>query len=451
MSKSAIKIQPYHRTRNRNWLTSITGRAFMYSVKNGVMTVVADFPRFYLHSNKVVITDMVTPGYETIVARGGIVNTPMNSESWSYTDGCGGFSGHYVDGQTTAHWTEDKTGTFYFGVPNPAPHGINLPNLRAYVQTQCLASARTSSLQGFVALAEGKKTLSMLMHPLSAAASVLQYIAQVRAGGKNLVISSIGRTLIINGKRFQNPNWRYNGPGRLVKPPKTSIVIPAGKAISGAVLANNLGLRPLMMDIEAFLKGIPNSHQNDRATYRSKLSDSWKTTDVWNVSVAGITFKLEQTTEVKATVRAMVMVRDKFNVLQDFGMSVCDLPSTFWELVPYSFLFDYFVNIGDLLAAQRAMATQDILCTSVSTTLDTVVTRKVLETKLPVPYILDSGVSGESRLTCTAKSREVGFSDVGIAYRPVLQIARPTVLQNTLSLIVQSLAAIGGKRPRTFF
>jgi hypothetical protein len=154
---------------------------------------------------------------------------------------------------------------------------------------------------------------------------------------------------------------------------------------------------------------------------------------------------------VKAKVRAMMMVRDKFDVLQDFGMSVHDLPLSFWEIVPFSFLYDYFVNIGDLLAAQRAIETQDVLCASVTTTIDTVVTQTVLETVLPLPYMLDSGVTGSSRYTHTAKVRDIGFNHVGFAYRPVSQVLRPTVVQNTLSLIVQSLAAIGGKRPKTFY
>jgi len=451
MKKHTSTKAPYSRTRNRNWLVPISGAAYMYSEANGVRTVVADYPRFYLHENKVELFDWVTPGYEKLVANGKIINNPMHSECWSYTDGIGGFTGHYTSGDTYAHWSETKTGTFYFGVPTPATHGINIANLQQYVQTKCLASAQTSSLQGLVAIGEGHKTLQMIMHPLSAFASLIQHVAQLRAGRKNIAISSRGRTLTINGRVFKNPNWRYNGPGRLVRPPATNIVIPAGKAISGAVLANNLGLRPLMMDLEAFLKDIPNAHQNARNTFRSKLSDSWSTTVITDRSIAGIAFKIRTTTEVKATVKAMCMTRDKFDILQDFGMSVYDVPSAMWEFIPYSFLVDYVVNVADLLAAQRALQTQDILCASVSTTIDTVVTESVLSAILPAPYILDTGVSGSSQLTCTAKTRTVGFDNVGFAYRPVSQVARPTVIQNTLSLIVQALTSIGGKRARTFY
>lgn len=290
----------------------------------------------------------------------------------------------------------------------------------------------------------------MLLNPLSAFSSVIQHVAQLRAGRKNLVISSIGRTLTINGKKFLNPNWRYKGPGKLVRPPKTNIVIPFGKAISGAVLANNLGLRPLLMDLEAFLKQVPNSHEKERRTHRATASDVSSSSQSTAKTVSTVKFTYTDTTTVTTTVRATCLVEDKFNVLEDLGMSVYDIPGAAWELIPYSFLVDYLVNIGALLDAGRARLTQKFLAECLVTTVETVTTRTMSGFSLPSPWVLDYPAVGSATLTTIWKHRELGLN-AGFAYRPVSQILKPSRIQNILSLIVQNLAGLNPGRKRTPF
>lgn len=450
-SKRKPHRSPYSRSRSLGGFVTLVGRALQYSDGPSGHSVAVDLKRLLLVPTPWTIDDVVTPGYEQLIAEGKIINNPLRTVKTTYVDGVSGFTGTYTSGSTTYTWIEEKYGPVRFGPPRVLPHGINVANLRTYVETQCLASATTSSLQGLVAIAEGKKTLQMLVSPLSSISSLLTYLVKLRQGRKNIAILSRGRTLIINGRTFRNPNFYYRGPGKLVKVPSGTVVVPAGTAISGAILANNLGLRPLMMDLEAFLKDIPQAHQEDRKSFRKKLSDTWKNVTYDTYVSSGCSFPVKITTDVEVLVRSVVMVKDKIDILQDFGMSVFDIPSAAWELIPYSFILDYFINLGDVLGAQRALSTQDILACSTTTRTTTTVTREWLAGTLALPYKMVSNVHGTDVWSSVEKDRRTYFEQ-GLAYRPISTVFRPTVVQNLLSLIVQNLAKLNpGKRSRSPF
>lgn len=442
---------PYSRTRNLNGFTTVVGRAQQFSDGSMGHKIYADFQRIKLVPTKHETTDIVTPGYERKIAAGKIINNPYSTVKTAYADGSSGFVGSYTSGSNVYTWSEDRVGCLYFGIPSAEPHSINVRNLQTYTETACLASATTSSLQGLVALGEGKKTLAMLANPLRSLSQLTSYLGRLRAGNKNIAIASRGRTLIINGRSFRNPNFYYRGPGKLVKVPTGTVVVPAGTAISGSILANNLGLRPLMMDIEAVLKDIPQAHQQDRVSYRKKLGDESTKSVTKTYSSSGVVFQALETTETKVLVKSSVLVQDRFDIPLDFGVSLYDIPSAAWELIPYSFVLDYFINIGDVLGASRAELTQKILAYSTVTETSIKVTRQWLGCTLPLPYIASKQVQGTEVYTSDTKVRRTYF-ERGLAYRPISRVFRPTVVQNLLSLIVQQLAGLNaGKKLRTPF
>lgn len=453
--KKPFAVRPDRtRFRTRSYVQPFIGRYRnkLFNTSTGVVTYDYDTPRTFLVSQKEEMVDSISPGYERIVSLGGICAHPMSMVKQQYSAADSGFALRITSGTSQQDYSEDAFFPHLSGKLNHVPHGINVENLINLAQTKCLSNVRTSSFMGIVAAAELSKTMRMIISPLSAVAPLLSYVSQLRRGNVNLAIQNRGRTLTVNGRKFTRPGYQgYKGPGRLIKPPSGNIVVPSGSAISGAVLANNLGLRPLMMDLNALLKEIPKAHTSERLTFRAKVADkSTKSATSTGGGPWGVV-TTTSTTETEVSVRCTALVEDKFSPAADFGVSLDDIPEAAWELIPYSFVVDYFVNVGDVLGAARALRQYNFLCfsTVVTTGLDT---KRIVTGHVPTaPYVAIRSLSGGDQLTGTEKTRTIGVPTPTFAYSPLSQSMRPTVVQNLLSLTVQQLTGLNSGRKRTFY
>lgn len=441
------------RSRNFNFAKSFSG-VYSNRIKeaNGTISYDAVVPRSKLVPCTDSMSDFVTPGYAQRVANGEIISHPMHKESFSYTAEDTGFHIRINSpGGSVQDYAETRVLPFYFhNTGHLVTFDLDDGNSTRYAQTKCLASVKTSSLMGIVALAEANKTLRMLLAPLQTILPALTYIRQLRKGNVNITIArSKGRKLLINGRDFGVPKYWNKGPGRLIKPPIGNVVIPVGQTVSASVLAFNLGVKPLMMDLEAFLKDIPKTHEEARNTFRSvtksqttKTSTQTLGNDYWSVVQSA-------TTVTELTVRCSVLAEDRFDVLSDFGMSVNDVPEAAWELIPFSFIADYIVNIGDVLGAARAHRVNKILAYSTVVTKKQTTTRGYSNFQLKLPWNqIVLPFQGQEVAVSITKTRSVEPFSYGFAYNP--SPSRPVVWQNLLSLFVQELAHNKGAR-RTFY
>jgi len=445
----------YPRERKRSSITSVAGILFdrLTDTSTGAQTIISNSSELREFQNWEVMSDIVTPGFAAIQARGGFVNTPMSRSTVLYEQGGSGSEALFVDGI----WKEEyrhSNGTLFmlFGVPTISPMTINLQNLISYTKTNALSKARSSSMMGLVTLAEMRKTINMLKHPLDSMSSLLQYIEQNQLGKQNMrVAKKNGEILSINGRDARYRGKKYRGPGKVVRSPKHNITVPTGEAISGSVLANNLGLRPMLMDIDAILHAIPNAHQEDRLTFRSKATEE-QTTVVTSspLNVGGMYTTAKTTTSHQVVVRSNVMIKDKFSVSEDFGVSLADLPEAAWELIPYSFVLDYVVNVGDYLGALRALATQEILTASTVYEITSIATREPISTVPAAHWSVVSAPTGKDIMTQITKVRVpgTGIPD-GLAVLPQSAMLTPSHIQNSLSLIVQQLTRIQKRSGRS--
>lgn len=457
MSKIVYR-PPFTRTRDRGYVSTWTG---VYNNKSialpsGRVNFDTTINRVKTIKQEESMTDIVTPGYTQRVSTGEIISKPMNMVSSVYSCADSGLHLRALDAVHQQDYKDSRVLPFYWPTVGHIPHGVNLNNLVALVQTKCLSGIKTSTLQGIVSLAESRKTLNMVLEPLKTIIPALSYIRQLRKGNVNVAIARTqGRKLLINGRDFGTPKYWHKGPGKLIKPPKGNFVIPVGETVSASVLAYNLGVKPLMMDLEAFLKTIPKAHEEKRQTYRST-----ETVDQTNSAqeVLGTAyFSVSTTTKTKTVIkiRCAALVEDRFDVLSDFGMSVNDVPEAAVQLIPFSFIADYFVNISDVLGAARALRVEKILAFSTVVTIKDETTRTFSNMALK-PYIpgvqefnsIIVPLTGTESLTTIVKSRDVSIPNPTFAYNP--RPFRPVVVQNLLSLFVQELSRHSGVK-RTFY
>lgn len=135
----------------------------------------------------------------------------------------------------------------------------------------------------------------------------------------------------------------------------------AAKAVSGTWLEHSYGWRPLFADIDqgmsalAALPRVQGQIVSGSASDRSQSApfDRNVTGAQWNVHL----FRLRCVDVFSKRVRYKGMLAYVPDLTpaqewrQKWGLTLSDFAPTVWELIPYSFLVDYFSNIGEVIDA----------------------------------------------------------------------------------------------------
>lgn len=118
-----------------------------------------------------------------------------------------------------------------------------------------------------------------------------------------------------------------------------------------AYLAYRYGLKPIMKDVESVVKGMSKAVGRVRQTSRgsSSYSDVKTTSGSWSGTPCVVTHNTK-VTEV-LTVRAMSLDEYTATFQSNIGFTDKGLITLPWELLPYSFVADWFLNIGDVVGA----------------------------------------------------------------------------------------------------
>jgi len=157
----------------------------------------------------------------------------------------------------------------------------------------------------------------------------------------------------------------------------------SAKELSNQWLRYRYGLRPLMYSIKQTIDAVQAIGRPPRCTSRGfrRLSGS-ATTNLGTVNttrgnwVAGAVFDVFGYHTRDVLVSAGVLFENTIRSMsyqQAFGLRVDDILPTAWELVPYSFVVDWFCNVGQIVRAWSPCSEGQILTSWVKVNrLDTV-------------------------------------------------------------------------------
>jgi hypothetical protein len=297
------------------------------------------------------MTDIVSGAYKASINRGVVINNPMSRERFTFSVASSGYQHTYSGANCVSFsgtWRDTFTNLLNWklgalGLTQPASLLASDGDLTSRACAQALTNVKNPSVQGLVFVKELNQTLNLLKNPLSAVTTLL------RKERKKIPISK---------------SEKFN-------------------AASSQYLAVVFGLRPLMMDVEGVMEAL-HRQTRERETARGTASDNTSVTTSNILLHAGTVltdsrYKTVQTETLE--VRAGALYSFEGRTLADsMGFSLRDLPSAAWEILPWSFVVDWFSNVGQLISAVTANCSNEFLAEWVSHKRTHTITRTVTST-----------------------------------------------------------------------
>lgn len=378
-------------------------------------------------------SDVVTSDYAKRVARGDIIMNPYDTQLFVRTGKPVAYRLNHTSGQ---FWYNDGNCT-YSVLNSLAIPGINLsatsiPSpftsqeedaLITEASTACLANVGAPSINNWENLFQLRQSIDELRHPL--------------------------RNFSLWSDNFVSKTRYYARTGKRVKAPR-------GAQVKDGVRINTLtpsnlwlqyryGLRLLIEDVLATLNSIGKDRLTKRLTTRAKRTKPFNSSR-GGASMAGVG-RWEWTVESSAQMQVRAMSIDDIEIdwLYNLGLTGGQLLTVPWELIPYSFVVDWFVNVGEFINATtngfrwktagrcyslEVISQQTIICTPNGGVSG---------------YTL-SGSSGLMTLTSKVKRRRVGLSNPSLLLKSDFRFSELTRAADAVSLALGAFDRAWGSK-----
>jgi hypothetical protein len=275
------------------------------------------------------MSDVVIPNFRQRSAKGEIFVNPMYSHEYtrSYTLSDLAFYVPYTSStpgsqRYCSYYYEQKHTDSCLCIQlrghaiNHIPSKIDGMRLRTLAGTDAAARVADPVFQGLVFLGELRETIGFIRNPLKA---VHDYLYDVR--------------------KFKRRKKKY-------------AALTTTDYLANQWLSYRYGLMPLVFDVQDAAKAIQRTvdgFKPVRETSRGMAQDqeSLSSAD----SPSGDTYVIsEVSTNRKVSVRAGVLY-EYTRSPDTFGVGLREIPNVIWEIIPYSFVADWFVNINSYIDA----------------------------------------------------------------------------------------------------
>lgn len=285
-------------------------------------------------------TDVVTSSFHTRINRGEIINNPFSTVTIRETARAVGTFEHVYRTSSkvvscstctpaTSHYRvyKDKVHAGMFGSTTgggylPLDSSVRASKRQAVIDlavTQAHANIDTSEILGLASAAESRKTVESVR-------AILWRVFKIARNVRKLNLRGVLDEL-------------------------------SPKELADRYMEARYAIRPLMYDIRGITKALEATRRYERRTFRGYAEDSYTCSPV---TVSNIpcqpmaVIDLRKETDYVVSARAGVMCDCDITGSSIFGLD--QIAETAWELVPFSFVIDWFANVGDTIAAHTPNA-----------------------------------------------------------------------------------------------
>lgn len=257
------------------------------------------------------------PNWKQIIADGGNATTNLVAYQDSVSESSGIWKGT-KNGQkysSKRQALELDVGTLVFAPPRDI---VSEAKAAATTKAYSIINRLLSQLQGQVFLGELQQTVRLLKNPFAQTVRLMNALAGMR-------------------KR-------------------------SGVEFAKSWLEFQFGMKPLLSDIDAIM-GLINEtiERNSRKSFRAygEANDEQTTVTFISGDIKGFTQRIERSKQWKSQYIIRFAISQEFLEMANERKTdwrrqfddVSAIPITAWELVPFSFLIDYFVNVSDIIQA----------------------------------------------------------------------------------------------------
>jgi hypothetical protein len=311
------------------------------------------------------MSDIITPRFHTLRNQGGIVNNPMEHSVIT------GFAKPYDvqlvgtianNGQAPAvaftdcryKWLLAQNDASIIGddfwstkLGEEAP--VISSMLAQQALTKALANADKSEMQSLVTIAEARQT-ARLMRTLGTRIGRLAWHDEARYGFAN-VLHHVGR--------LRHPSF-YRRTMKLTKIRYKGYTKKALIKAANEWLQYRYGIRQILFDIQALTDACTSLRRETRTRFSATLEATprtaqWTSDDMTSAGGSRIIdWNMKYSSNWTGLVTAGVLVEPKlgpWGTRFDDAFGLCQMLPTCWELTKYSFVIDWFVRVGDVVAA----------------------------------------------------------------------------------------------------
>jgi hypothetical protein len=208
------------------------------------------------------------------------------------------------------------------------------------------------------------------------------------------------------------------------------------KESTGGYLGYRYGIKPLVQDVHSVLRGMKAGTGSIRQTTRASVRQfRYETSElVHRDSALILNFHQQWWDEVE--IRAMSLDEYVRTALSNLGLSTKGLITLPWELTSYSFVLDWFLNVGDFIGAMTPAIGWENKGSCVTITRKRTLVVGPTSCNPAAGWSVDTAPSGSYKVTHTSKVRSPGLSP-GVVVRSDFRFSNATRCLDAFSLLMQ--------------